>query len=109
MLLPFDVYKLPLLDVNELPPLDVYELPLRARLRSRLCSRLRLRLRLRPRPRPRPRIVYPVFCSNADGSQRVDVSTRIELARRPRRRSTVRGWGGVWARNGHALMQLQTT
>ena len=107
MLLPFNVHKLPLLDVYELPLFDVYELPLRARLRLRLCSRVRPRVR--PRPRPRPRVVYPVFCSNADGSQRVDILTRIELARRPRRRSTVRGWGGVWARNGRALMQLQIT
>ena len=37
-------------------------------------------LRPRPRPhlRPRPRVVYPVFCSNANGSRRVDVSTRTE-------------------------------
>ena len=46
---------------------------------------------LRPRPhlRPRPRVVYPVFCSNADGSRRVDVSTRTEPAGRLQRGSTV--------------------
>ena len=39
-------------------------------------------------------VAYPVFCSNADGSRRVDVLTQTEPARRPRRRLTVRGWGG---------------
>ena len=50
-------------------------------------------LRPRPRPhlRPRPRVVYPVFCLNANGSRRVDVSTRTEPVGRRRRRSTVRG------------------
>src|ERR1700733_1564575 len=54
-------------------------------------------------PAPAPTRIYPLFCSNTNGSQRVDVSMRIEPAVRPRRRSTVRGWGGgmfwVWARD----------
>ena len=33
-----------------------------------------------PRARQRPRVVYPVFCSNADGSRRVNVLTRTEPA-----------------------------
>ena len=71
---------------------------------------------LRPRPRLylrlRPRVVYPVFCSNANGSRRVDVLTRTEPVGRPRRRLTVRGKANarfqVCARDGYALMQMQT-
>ena len=36
--------------------------------------------KLPPRARPRPRIIYLVFRLNADGSRRVDVSTRLGVA-----------------------------
>jgi len=46
---------------------------------------------LRPRPHPYPRVVYSVFYLNADGSRQVNILTRTEPVKRPRRRSTVRG------------------
>ena len=53
-----------------------------------------------PAPAPIPaRSIYPVFCSNADGSRRVDVSMRAEPAGWPRRRWTVRGWVGIGKAN----------
>ena len=73
---------LPLLNVYELPvyELPVYELPVYELPVYKLPVRARSRLRPCPRQRLYPRVVYPVFCLNADGSQRVDVLTRTELA-----------------------------
>ena len=50
--------------------------------------------RSRLRLRPHPRVVYPVFCSNADGSQQVDALTRTEPGGWPRRSGKVRQMRG---------------